>query len=318
MDMGRKQEESSAADEDKDFSLDREIQKTNAFQKDAGLRPIFTTPRWTQEQLKEYRILLRHNGELKVQPAFTGRDKILIHFNRVNPGEKPPAELLKAKYADHIATHKFGAKYAARHFIDRIIALSSSVVPNPSKKWVGPNRYFINDWILISTDEDSSESLEDIIGDTLTKEEAKWRLPHPYDQYASYIAHYNQGIHPQINTRSREHAGLPPLNDEERHTFGLDTGQNISGEQRRVKVEPKMRADYRGERKVIKEPKEPKPKLTPGVVSIADIAKKLGCTPGEARKVLRATKTPKPASGNWAWDKSESDKIEKIVKKGLK
>jgi hypothetical protein len=156
MGMGRQE-----TDNGETISTDREIQKTNAFQKEAGLPPIFTVPPF---DFKAYRSLLRHNSELKVKPAFTGRDKILIHFNRVLPDEKPSDEKLKSKYADHIATHKFGASYAARHFIERIITEAFNAIPEPSRVWKGPNRLYLNQWILISTDDQSEVSLEDIMG----------------------------------------------------------------------------------------------------------------------------------------------------------
>lgn len=294
---------------DKAFPSDREIQKTNAFQKDSGLPPIFTTPAyfWTTEKLVQYRTLLRHNGELKVKPAFTGRDKILLHFNNVTPhSTKPSDELLSSKYKDHISTLKFGAPYAAQAFINRIIDLTSSNVPTPSKKWVGPNRLSLNDWILISSDPQSETSLEDVMSD-LSKEESKWKLPHPYDQYAQYIAFYHQGIHPQLNARSLDSAGLLS-----KYT---DNGENLDNS-RRVTKGPRHEPE-------VKKSKADKPKTTlrsspDGFVSIADIANTLSITAGEARKILRSSKTPKPSSGSWSWSKAEVPNITKILKKGMK
>lgn len=301
--MGRSEATTSEA-----VSVDREIQKTNALQKEYGLPPIFTVPAF---DYKAYRTLLRANGELKVKPAFTGRDKILLHFNRVTKDEKvPPEEKLRSKYVDHISTLKFGSKYAARHFIERIIEEASVAVPKPTRTWKGPNRLHINDWILISSDEDSEEDLEDIMGDDLTKEEQKWKLPHPYDQYASFIARYNHGIHPQINIKTR---------DDKTNPEDYDDGKKNYGDNRRA-PRPEKEVEEAARRKE-KKNREDKPKSKPsldGLTTIAAIASSLKIEPGEARKILRASKTPKPSSGNWAWPKSEVEAITKILKKGMK
>lgn len=299
-------------DESKNFPLDREIQKTNAFQKDAGLPPIFTTPPF---DYKAYRSLLRHNQELKVKPAFTSKDKILIHFNRVLPGEKVDDGKLRSKYTDHIATHKFGARYAARHFIDLVISNASSAVPTPSRTWKGPNRLYLNDWILISSDPDSEETLEDIMGEDLKGDEKKWKVPHPYDQYASYIGFYNQPIHPQINERAVTARG-------DRYTPGVcDDGKKNYDPGRRA-TPPVKEQEVKAARKE-KEQRDNKPvkKLrsdSTGLTTIGDIAASLSLAPGEARKILRSSKTPKPAFGNWAWDKGDVEGIIAILKKGMK
>lgn len=297
--------------ESKDFPIDREIQKTNAFQKEHNLPPIFFNPPWSIAQLKEYRSLLRYNGELKVKPAFTSKDTILIHFNRVLPGEKPDDNKLKSKYADHIATHKFGAKYAARHFIDLVISNASSAVPTPSKTWKGPNRLYLNDWILISTDELSSETLEDIMGDTLSKEEQKWKVPHPYDQYAAYIGFYNQGVHPQINERALTARG-------ERYTPGVcdDGKKNYEPQRRAPKPEKEVQQSIARKEKKQRDA-TPKSKTPDGLTSIGQIAASLKIGGSEARKILRTSKTPKPDHG-WSWSKDEVEKITAILKKGMK
>ena len=243
------------------------------------------------------------NEGLKVKPAFTGRDKIILHFNRVLPHEvkEKTDEILKRKYVYHIATHKFGATYAAKCFIDTVRELSEFKVLEPTEKWVGPNRLYINNWILISSDPDSEVDLEDIIEYEYTKEEKKWRLPVPYPEYAETIARHGQGTHPQLNTRTRESQGKPPLTDAEKKKVGL-----------RVPSEPTREKAARKEK-----PERKKKERPAGIISLADICKKLKCDPREARQALRKSKAKKPDIG-WAWPQKEEAQVTKDLEKALK
>lgn len=249
------------------------------------------------------------NRRLKVKPAFTSKDGILLHFNRVLPAElkSKTDEILRRKYVDHIATQKFGAVYAAKCFIDTIRELSETTVPEPSEKWVGPNRLYLNSWILVSSDPESSVGLEDIMEHTYDKEEKRWKLPHPYDQYSRAIAYYSQGTHTQINSRTREHNGLRPLDDDTLIKLG-------------VKKEVKRRDDYtehkRKEPKIAKERKAPKRDLS-GMIDLAGICKPLKIEPREARQALRKAKATKPSAG-WLWPEKQKAEVTKMVEKAIK
>lgn len=261
-----------------------------------------------QINLEEVIKIANHNKELKVKPAFSGRDSILIHFNRVLPAElkSKTDEILARKYVDHIATHKFGATYAAKCFIDTIRELSEGTVPQPSEKWVGPNRLYLNEWILISSDPQSSVGLEDIMEHEYDKEEKKWKLPHPYDQYASSIARYSQGTHTQINSRTRESQGKPPLDDDTLIALGVKKKQPRDDYREHKRKEPKP----------VKERKAPKRDLS-GMIDLAAICKPLKIEPREARQALRKSKAQKPDAG-WVWPEKEKAEVTKMVEKAIK
>lgn len=241
------------------------------------------------------------NMELKVKPAFGKDDRIVIHFNKFT-GAKP-----ERQYQDHIATHKFGARYAAKCFIESIQELCEGNVPNPTTKWLGPNTLQLNQWITIATDNQSIVGLEDIMEYEYKGDEKKWRLPHPYDQYASYIAFYHHGIHPQLNSRSREGDGLPELSPEERHRYGLDEGENNVADKRRRKKKPAP-----VEKEPRSKPTKKERKADPNVLTLAQLCKELKCDPKEARQALRKAKVDKPDAG-WQWPAEQHDKISKVL-----
>lgn len=60
------------------------------------------------------------------------------------------------------------------------------------------------------------------------------------------------------------------------------------------------------------------PATPQGGFTIQDLALELGCSPGQARAVLRKSKLEKPSRG-WRWSSSEeAEPYRKAVKKGLK
>jgi hypothetical protein len=283
------------------------IKEANALASRAGLETVISekSPNLTVENLYKQigQFNQEKNGELKVKPAFTSKDKILLHFNRVLPHElkEKTDEILKRKYVDHIATHKFGATYAAKCFVDTILELSEERVPESSKKWVGPNKLYVNDWVLISSDADSEVSLEDIIEHDYTKEEKKWRLPHPHNEYAAFIAGFHIGAHPQLNERSRTAKGDRALTDTERKQLNLRRGSADEARKERPAAEKSNKRSKQS---------------AAGTITLAAICEGLKCDPRKARQGLRKAKVQKPDAG-WQWPEGDKDKITKLVRKAV-
>src|SRR6478609_678554 len=92
-------------------SKDALICRANEVQDQAHYPRVFTSWNPNYEKIIQDG---KFNMSLNLKPAFTGRDKILLHFNRVTPDQlkKVSEELLSRQYVDHIATLKFGEVYA--------------------------------------------------------------------------------------------------------------------------------------------------------------------------------------------------------------
>lgn len=214
------------------------------------------------------------------------KDYIVLHFNRYQDMAK------MQQFTDHVATHKFPTRIAAKSFIEHVIREACERVPAPSKTWHTPKRLAINDFIIITADGPSS--LEDIMETNIPK---SFKLPPPYDQYAAEIMAFHWGSHPQINSRS--------------------TGKQLSDEDRE-KYAPEPRLS----KKPVRAPKsaaQPKaavtrtPKPADGdSVSLAAICASLKIDPKEARGALRKASYPKPSNG-WQWPKEQKEKVSKDV-----
>lgn len=285
-----------------DFPLDRQIQKTNNICKEYKLPPIQISDfkRFNlldEEHLKEHRQEIRKNGELKVNPAWGKSNHIVLHFNKYT-------ELgLERKFKEHIATVNFAEAYAARKFLDAFFASVNAAYDDTKQKWMGPNQLHVANWFIVHTDPDAKVTLEDLMEYTYTKEEMKWRLPIPYPQKAQSIAAYHFGSHPTINSVSRDEAHLPKLTEtqlsEKRKALGLKDNKPAP------KYEQKKPDTQTGA--VAKTPK-----ASPDGTTISQLAVQIKMSPGEARRILRANKVPKP----YAW-KDTADII-KMLEKGRK
>ena len=203
-------------------------------------------------------LIYQINRELKVKPAFTKDDRIVLHFNLTHDGRKSAR-----KYSEHIATHKFGAKYAAKHFIDRVTSTFKT-------RWLDDQTLLVNEWFSITCDDLAPTTLEKIMEYTFDKDEAKWRLPHPYPQYADAISRFHRGAHPDINSISRAQEGKQRLTETELTALGITPP-----------IERKKRPSERP-----RPPERAKRAHDPDAISLAQLCTKLKIDPKEARQAL--------------------------------
>lgn len=254
------------------------IQRANKLALKKGFSPLKDARHFSETYLKEV------IKSMSTQNDFTSKDKIVLHFNK--PEMSP-----RAQFSEHIATHKFPTKSVAHFFIREVIKISEERVPSPSRKWKGPNRLCINEWIVITSD---GAELEDIMEATVPK---SYKLPHPYNDYAAAISNFRWGAHPQVN-QQKDGAQYAPKKEE------TITGRT-SHEKENKSNTPK-RAD-----------KERSPTKKSGdAVSLAEICASLKIDTKEARGALRKINYPKPGA-SWEWSKDQETKVSADIKNAV-
>lgn len=269
-------------DEDKDVLAKR----ANDALKSKGFGALIKDYVYTRGELKETIKIMSE------QKTFSGRDMIVLHFNRYQDMKG------MQQFADHVATHKFPNRIAAKAFIEATVREAWERVPEPSKKWHSKDRLALNEFIIITAA--GPYSLEQIMEQTVPK---NYRLPPPYDQYAMSIMAYHWGSHPQINSRSRD----KPLTHEEHDKYAPPRAQ---------KGTATGSADKPNKSNTPKRTPKERPQKTPKSgdgVSIATICAALKIDPKEARGALRKANYPKPGA-SWEWDKKDEAKVSKDIK----
>lgn len=277
------------------------IQRANKLLVKKGLEPLFHSFYLTKGELTDA------IKKAKLMNDFTGKDQILLHFNRW----RADAEKMR-QFSDHIATHKFPTKAVAKAFIEATIREAWERVPEPSKKWVSKDRFVLNDWIIITAA--GPYTLESIME---SKPDKAYKLPAPYDYYAEQIMRYHWGMHPQINTRAR---GDKPMTEAEHDKYAppcraeeLNQKREAQRGKRKIK-EPAVTGRTQAEKP--NKSDVPKRAKSADGVSLAAICAALRIDPKEARGALRKVNYPKPGS-SWEWDKSDEAKVMKDVKAAI-
>lgn len=288
--------------EDENLSpLDAAIEKANQALKKKGKR-LFNTITWLKAGLLTAANINRWRAEggIDVEPMHGKNNSIVLHFNKQGHFDRA------RNYAEHIATHNFAAPYAAKKFIDTI--LLANEVPNTSKqKWIGPDRLWVNEWITITSDPQSSKSLEQLMEYEYKPDERKWKLPYPYTEFANAIVRYHMGSHPAIDTRALTAQGKQLPTQEQ-------VNDAIPGrEEQRKTLTGRTRSDKPNESN---KPKREGPSKFKGEgTHITAIAESLKMNASEARKILRINKIEKP----YAWSApADITRITEMLKKGRK
>jgi hypothetical protein len=221
---------------------------------------------------------IEHNNELE---PFGSKDPILLWFKH-NSGET-------------VAYHKFARSFSAKKFLDLVIADSDTA-------WLNDNTLAINKgWLHISTDPQSTHTLEQLMEYEYKKAEKEWQHDAVWTEYAERIRSFHIGRHPDVNNPIRAAKGLPPATDEE--------------------VVARGKKPAEGGRIAREEKKQPKAKPSrEGVTTLQAVCAALKIEPKEARTALRKAAIPKPAGG-WQWSDAQAVPdikalVDKLKKRG--
>lgn len=146
----------------------------------------------------------------------------------------------------------FASDYSAKHFVDAVVD------PRPKPEdmtWERDSKVTIewkNNVAILE-----GATIQDIFEYELTDEEAEWKLPRPYSDYA-------------VAVREGEYSLTPS---------GAEKDAKVVIERREKRKERKPRASR------------------DGLVSIGDICEEMGWEPREARGIMRQLEWEKPAAG---------------------
>jgi hypothetical protein len=220
---------------------------------------------------------IEHNNELE---PFGSKDPILLWFKH-NSGET-------------VAYHKFARPFSAKKFLDLVIADSDTA-------WLNDNTLAINKgWLHISTDPQSTHTLEQLMEYEYKKTEKEWQHDAVWTEYAERIRSFHIGRHPDVNNSIRAANGLPKASDEEVVAKGV----------RKEPAEPAKRAAPERKSKPSHE----------GVTTLQAICASLKIEPKEARTALRKANVAKP-DGGWQWSDAQAVPdikalVDKLKKRG--
>lgn len=211
----------------------------------------------------------------------------------------PSSPVLPPRYGFYIyrdtkflAYQAFYGTYAARKFLDVLLKDVDWEFAKPNENEVGhndPGKHLIECSNGIQVKAWKHDF--DVLDYEMTEEEEAWEIPEPH-------------IHQWYALRARADAGDPE-----------PTPMKYLTKEERREAKREAREARRSE-KAERAPRTPRPSKE-GLVTAVEIAKEMGVDPKEARIALRASDEKKPDCG-WAWDRSEVERIKKVIKANLK
>lgn len=191
-------------------------------------------------------------------------------------------------YRDRLCFYRFAALYAAKRFLE-------IVIDNDKYTWQtwAPARGIKPEPLLVTSRgvKIRGYGLEDALEYAPTKEEAAFR----FDAI-------DEGTY----------ANIP--RDEPHSLLGLQSTTPLA----HVPAELVKTPRHAPSSPKSTSSRTPKASKVAGMITIGEIAQNLSIEPRVARGILRDTKTPKPASGNWAWSTSDAEVIITLLKGATK